>query len=180
MGRQSESSGGRIVTIEQTGDAIITTVNETTYIWQSEQYTARATFQINTNEDQYSVCLHENRSDSEPRELDCRSKRVGNGSTATVTLTGANATETGERTLYFQLRPTFGRDVPTLDSRTIRQHVISKEGDEDTDGLRIRGEESQKRELVENRVSRLGHRPGRTRRREGSKRTQHRPNQQRQ
>ncbi len=132
---QDKSSVGRIITVNETGPAVITTSNDTTYVWQSEQYTASATFQINASQDQYAVCLHENRSDGTSTELDCQSARLGNGSTATVTLNGSNATQTGERTLYFQLRPSFGRDAPTLDSRTINQTVIEKDGDFDNDGL---------------------------------------------
>ncbi|WP_435159746.1 DUF7343 domain-containing protein [Haladaptatus sp. DFWS20] len=134
-GGQSESDIGRIVSVNQTGTAIVTTNNDTTYVWQSEQYTANVTFQINGKKDQYEVCLYETRSSGRSEKLKCRSTKVGNGSTATVSLSGSNASETGERTLIFRLKPTFGQDSPTLDSRTIDQRVIQKSGDVDNDGL---------------------------------------------
>jgi uncharacterized membrane protein len=135
VGGKDEVDTGRIISIHRTGNAVATTNNGTTYVWQSGQYTADVTFQINANEDKYSVCLYDNRTDSGPEELDCQSTTIGNGSKTTVSLNGSNATKTGERTLYFRLRPTFGSDAPTFDSRTINQTVIRKGDDLDNDGL---------------------------------------------
>ncbi|WP_231189728.1 helix-turn-helix domain-containing protein [Haladaptatus sp. DYF46] len=135
VGGKNEVDTGRIISIQRTGNAVATTNDNTTYVWQSEQYVADVTFQVYANEDKYSVCLYDNRTDSDPKELDCQSTTVGNGSKTTVTLNGSNATEPGKRTLYFRLQPTFGSDVPTFDSRTINQTVIRKDDDLDDDGL---------------------------------------------
>ena len=132
---KDEVDTGRIISIQRTGNAVATTSNGTTYVWQSEQYTANVTFQVYASEDKYSVCLYDNRTDSDPEELDCQSMTIGNGSKATVSLNGSNATKPGKRTLYFRLRPTFGSNVPTFDSRTINQTVIRKADDHDKDGL---------------------------------------------
>ena len=126
---------GRIISIHRTGDAVVTKTNETTYVWQSERYTADVKFRINSNVSKYSVCLLESYNGKDPHSVVCQSATVGNGSTTTVTLNGTNASETGKRTLYFRLRPTFGSDVPIIDSRTINQTVITKGGDYDQDGL---------------------------------------------
>ncbi|ODR81780.1 hypothetical protein BG842_01460 [Haladaptatus sp. W1] len=135
VGGKSEADTGRIISINRTGNGVVTTTNGVTYVWQSEKYTANITYQINASEGKYSVCLYDNRPGSDPEELDCQSTTIGNGSKATVSLNGSNATKTGDRTLYFRLRPTFGSNVPTFDSRSINQTVITKGGDLDQDGL---------------------------------------------
>ncbi|WP_049972901.1 helix-turn-helix transcriptional regulator [Haladaptatus cibarius] len=135
VGGQSESDVGRIVTVNQTGTAVVATTADTTYVWQSEPYTANVTFQINASEDQYAVCLYERRGSGNAEELDCRSTKIGNGSTATVELNGSTAVEPGERTIFFRVRPTFNNDAPTIDNRSINQTVITKSGDVDNDGL---------------------------------------------
>jgi len=135
VGGKDEVDTGRIISIQRTGNAVATTNGNTTYVWQSEQYTANVTFQVYANEDKYSVCLYDNRTGGDSEELDCQSTTIGNGSKTTVSLNGSNATKPGKRTLYFRLRPTFGSDVPTFDSRTINQTVIRKSDDLDNDGL---------------------------------------------
>jgi len=135
VGGVDRTSTGRIISIQHTGDAVVTTTNETTFVWQSEQYAANVTFQVNTSDGKYSVCLLEGREGKKPQSVDCQSATAGNGSTATVSLNGTNATETGKRTLYFRLQPSFGSNDPTLDNRTINQTVIAKSGDIDQDGL---------------------------------------------
>ena len=134
-GTAGRTSTGRIISVHRTGDAVATKTNDTTFVWQAERYTASVTFEVNSSEGKYSVCLLESRPDAKPRSIDCQSKTIGNGSTATVSLNGTNATKTGERTLYFRLRSTFGSDVPILDNRTINQTIITKQGDFDRDGL---------------------------------------------
>ncbi|WP_440010452.1 DUF7343 domain-containing protein [Halomicrococcus sp. SG-WS-1] len=128
-----ERRTGRIVTIDSTGDAVVTSLDGTEYLWQSEPYTVNVTYQVDAPEKQYSVCVYPNETDSSA--LDCRSREVGNGSTVTVSLDAGNASTTGERTLYFELGPTFDKNAPALDNRTRSQYVMTKSGDLDGDGL---------------------------------------------
>ena len=127
------STGGHIIEVNDTGDAVVTTVNGTTYLWQSEQYAANVTFRVDAPEDKYSVYVYPNESAS--KELDYETKDIGNGSTTTVLLEVGNASATGERSLYFEIVPTFGSDETDIANRTVTHHVMSREGDLDDDGL---------------------------------------------
>lgn len=75
VGGRTEIDTGRIISIQQTGNAVAATNDNTTYVWQSERYTVNVTFRVYTSEDKYSVCLYDNRTDSDPEELDCQSRR---------------------------------------------------------------------------------------------------------
>ncbi|WP_327054207.1 helix-turn-helix transcriptional regulator [Halomicrococcus gelatinilyticus] len=122
-----------IVAVNDTGEAVVASSNGTTYLWQTESYAANVTFRVDAPEDKYSVCVYPDESAS--NEFDCQSKDIGNGTTTTALLDVGNASATGERSLYFEVVPTFGNDETPLANRTVTQYVMSKDGDLDDDGL---------------------------------------------
>src|SRR6056297_586838 len=131
--KADDEAVGHIVAVNDTGDAVVASSNGTTYLWQTESYAANVTFRVDAPEDKYSICVYPDESAS--NEYDCQSKDTGNGTTTTALLEVGNASATGERSLYFEVVPTFGSDETSLANRTVTQHVISKDGDLDDDGL---------------------------------------------